>query len=87
MSSQLKNAIQTCTQLPDENLAIIVPRLTFEGAPGPYEWGGIAEPICDLAMRILHDPIWDPKTLHSTNPELVPPPLLFNDSIPFRIGR
>ena len=37
-----RTAIQTCTQLPDKNLAILALRLTFGGAPGPYKWGGIA---------------------------------------------
>ena len=66
---------------------IIARRLTFGGAPGPYEWGGIAEPICDLAMRILHDPTWYPKTLHAPNPYLVPPPVILDDSIPLGIGK
>ena len=30
-------AIQTCTQLPEEDLAIVALHLTFGGAPGPYE--------------------------------------------------
>ena len=66
---------------------IIARRLTFGGAPGPYEWGGIAEPICDLAMRILHDPAWDPKNFHAPNPDLAPPPVILDDSIPFGIGK
>ena len=68
-------------------MAIIALRLNFGSAPGPYEWGGISEPICDLAMRILHDPTWDPNTLHDPNPELVPPPVLLDDSISFGIGK
>ena len=48
-----KTAIQTCTQLSDENLAIIALRLTFRESPGSYEWGVISESICDLAITIL----------------------------------
>ena len=79
-------AIQTCTQLPDENIAIIALRLTFGGAPGPYEWGVLSETICDLAMKILQDDDWDPSTLHAPNPELVPPAKLLDDNIPFAVG-
>ena len=80
-------ATQTCTQLPDENLAIIALRLTFGGAPGPYEWGVVSESICDLAMRILQDEDWDPNTLHAPNPELVPTAKMLDDDIPFAVGR
>ena len=50
-----ETAIQTCTQLSDEKLAIIALRLTFGGAPGSYEWGVISESICDLEIAILQD--------------------------------
>ena len=82
-----RTALQTCTQLSDEGLAIIALRLTFGGAPGPYEWGVISESICDLAMRILHDDDWDPVTLHAPNPELVPAAEFLDDSIPFGVGK
>ena len=80
-------ATQTCTQLPDKNLAIMALRLTFGGAPGPYEWGVVSESICDLAMRILQDEDWDPNTLHAPNPELVPRAKMLDDGIPFAVGR
>ena len=32
-------AIQTCTQLPEEDLAIVALRLNFGGAPGTYDRG------------------------------------------------
>ena len=82
-----RTAIQTSTQLPDLNLLIIALRLTFGGAPGPFEWGAISEPICDLAMAILQHPDWDPERLHAPNPELVPPAEIMEDSIPFGVGR
>lgn len=47
-----ETAIQTCTQIPEEKLAIIALRLTFGGTPGPYEWGAISEPICDLVNAL-----------------------------------
>jgi hypothetical protein len=82
-----KTAIQTCTQLPEEDLAIVALRLTFGGAPGPYEWGVLSESICDLATAILHDDKWDPQNLHAPDPELVPKKKILDDSIPFGIGR
>ena len=48
-----KTAIKTCTQLPEEDLAIVALRLTFGGSPGPFEWGATSEIICNLAMHIL----------------------------------
>ncbi len=42
-------AVQTCTQIPSEGLALLMLQLTFGGAPCPSEWGSIAELICDLA--------------------------------------
>jgi hypothetical protein len=82
-----KTAIQTCTQIPSEKLTIMALRLTFGGAPGPYEWGVLSESICDLAMAILQDEAWNPSELHSPNQQLVPPKKLLQDSIPFAPGR
>ena len=58
-----KVAVQTCTQLPEENLAIMALRLTFGGCACPLEWGAISETICDLAMAFLHSDDWDPISL------------------------
>ena len=67
--------IQTCTQLLDDDLALIALRLTFGGSPDPYEWSAILETIYDIYMVILQDDDWDPTTLHAPHPELVPPPV------------
>jgi hypothetical protein len=80
-----ETAVQTITQLPEDNLAIISLRLTFGGSPCPYEWGVISESICDLANALLHDDNWDPTTLSA--PTKVPPTSLLDDNIPFGIGR
>ncbi|KAL7526143.1 hypothetical protein ACHAXR_001342 [Thalassiosira sp. AJA248-18] len=89
MHFSAKTATHTCTQLQDKGLAIMSLRLTFGGAPGPYEWGVMSESICNLAMKILHlhDDDWDPNTLHAPNQELVPPAKLLGDDIPFAVGR
>ena len=68
----VKTVIQNCTQLPNENLAIIALILTFGGAPGSYEWGVVSETICDLAMVILHDIKWEPDILYAPISRLVP---------------
>eukprot|EP00957_Ditylum_brightwellii_P008764 664597-Ditylum_brightwellii.AAC.1 len=59
-------------QLPEENLAIILLRLTFGGSPGPYEWGVFLESICNLANEILQNESWDPEELFAPNSSLVP---------------
>jgi hypothetical protein len=46
-------ALQTATQLPDDDLAIITLQLTFGGAPCPFEWGIMSESICNLANELL----------------------------------
>jgi len=87
MHLSAETAVQTCTQLKEEELAIMSLRLTFGGAPGSYEWGVVSEAICDLAMKILQDDDWDPTTLHAPNQELVPPAKFQGDEIPFAVGR
>jgi hypothetical protein len=82
-----KTAIQTCTQLPDENLAVVALRLTFGGAPGPYEWGVISETVCDLATAILHEDEWSPANTCAPNSNLVPAKKIMSDKIPFGVGR
>ena len=56
-----KTAIQTYTQLPDQNLAIMAPRLTLGGTPGPHEWGVSSETVHNLATYILQHDDWDPE--------------------------
>ena len=77
-----ETAIQTCTQLPNENLAIMALRLTFGGAQGSYEWGVISESICDLAIAILQDKIWNPKSLCAPGSELVPKKIILDNDVP-----
>ena len=70
-------ALQSCTQIAltnDDNLMIMMLRLTFGGKPCPSEWSILAEPICDLATAILQDDSWDPTKLKSPYQNLVPKP-------------
>jgi hypothetical protein len=59
-------APKTATQLPDDTIAIITFRLTFEGAPCPFKWGIMLETICDLANELLKCEDWNPKDLHAS---------------------
>ena len=80
-------AIQTCTQLPEHELALIALRLTFGGAPCPNIWGCLAEPICDLSNAIMEHDDWDPLSLHAPNYKLVPSVKLIDDDTPFAEGK
>ena len=82
-----KTAIQTCTQLPDKNLAVVALRLAFGGAPCPYEWGVILETMCDLETAILHEDDWSPAKTHAPNSNLVPNKKIMSDAVPFGVGR
>ena len=82
-----ETAIQTCTQLSDENLAIIALRLTFGGALGSYKWGVISESICDLAIAILQEENWNPKFLRALGSELVRKKIILDDDVPFGVGK
>jgi len=82
-----ETAMQTCTQLPDKDIAIMSLRLTFGGRPKPSEWGAVSKTCIDLANAILQDPEWDPYELFSTNQHLVPPYLPLPDDTPFTEGK
>ena len=80
-------AVQTCTQIPSEGLALLMLRLTFGGAPCPSEWGSIAESICDLANAILLNDKWNHVSLQLPAQHLVPNKIILDNNIPFGIGR
>jgi hypothetical protein len=80
-------AAQSCAQLPTIELALLMLRLTFGGAPCPYEWSVISELICDLATAIIGDDEWDPDELHSPDQHHLPPHTFLPDDIPFAEGK
>jgi hypothetical protein len=81
-------AVQTCTQLPALNLALMMLRLSFRGAQCPLEWDAISESVCDLMNAILQHNNWDPLTLFATAAQAhVPPKEVLPEDIPFGIGR
>ena len=82
-----KTAIQTCTQLPEEDMAILALRLKFGGPPCPYEWGVVLESIRDLSISIIQDANWDPSQLQDPNGCHVTPSKILYESITFAEGR
>ncbi len=68
----LRIALQTCTQLQENHLAIMSLCLPFGVAPGPLEWGIISEAICNLDRTLLQDRTWDPGTVHLPELAFVP---------------
>jgi hypothetical protein len=84
-------ALQSCTRLAvkdEEELLIIILRLTFGGKACPSEWSALAEPQCDLSNALLHDDEWDPATLASPSQHLVKSPNRNADiNRPFGIGK
>jgi hypothetical protein len=79
-------AMQTITQLSDNNLGIIMLRLTFGGTPCPFEWNILSESIRNLANKILFDNNWDPQTDYAPSQHLVPAIEIMDASIPFAEG-
>jgi hypothetical protein len=54
-------AVQTCTQLIEIGILLMMLWLSFGGKPCPFEWGVISETICNLANAILLSKDWDPQ--------------------------
>jgi hypothetical protein len=80
-------ALKAATQLPDGVAAILTLRLTFGGAPCPFEWGVFSETICDSANELLKCEDWEPADLHASVQGDIPPRQSFDDSTPFAAGR
>ena len=80
-------ALKTTTQLLDEAAAMITLRLTFGGAPCPYEWGVLSETICDLANELLKCDDWEPADLHASVQEDIPSRQSLDENISFAAGR
>lgn len=60
-----ETALRSTLQLEDEEISLIMLRLTFGGSACPSEWGSVSETICDLANALLNDPTWDPEELYN----------------------
>ena len=80
-------ALRSCTQLPEEDIAIIALRLTFGGRSCPPEWGALSESVCDLTNALLSDPDWDPDELFSPAALRLPSRRLLGDDEEFGKAR
>jgi hypothetical protein len=78
--------MQTITQLPDNDLGIIMLHLTFGGTPCLFEWNILSESIRDLANKIQFDNNWDPWTNYAPSQHLVPAMKIMDAYIPFAEG-
>jgi hypothetical protein len=79
--------LQTVTQLPEDELAILTLHLTFDSTPCPFEWGVILETICDLANKLLKCKDWDPTNLHASVQHKIPKRIYLDEDIPFAVRR
>ncbi len=79
-------AMQTITQLPNEDLGMIMLSLTFGGTQRPFKWNILSESICNLANKILFNKNWNPLTNNAPSQHLVPAMALLDASIPFAGG-
>lgn len=78
-----RTAIQTITQAVTMAIAFVALRLTFGGAPCPYEWSIVSETVTDLANALLVDENWDPQDLHAPIQSKIPPKKVLPEEIPF----
>ncbi len=79
-------ATQTCTQLIESGILLMMLRLSFGSKPCPFEWGVISETICNLANAILLSDDWDPGKLSAQNQHLVPEHEPLEPDVPFAAG-
>ncbi len=82
----MATATQTCTQLIEIGILLMMLWLSFGGKPCPFEWGVISETIWDLANEILLSNDWDPGELFAPNQHLVPEHKLLEPNVPFATG-
>jgi hypothetical protein len=76
--------LQTCIQLPNNDLALITLHLTFVGRPCPYKWRVMSETICNLANELIKNNKLNLLTLHALVQEhQIPPQEYLSDNIPF----
>ncbi len=79
-------AAQTCTQLIEIGILLMMLWLSFGGKPCPFKWGVISKTICDLANAILLSNDGDPGELFAPNQHLVPERELLEPNVPFAAG-
>ena len=62
-------AVQWCTSIDD--LLLVALRMTFGGAPNPFQWSNVSEVITDLENHLVRRSDWDPEVFHSLHQHLL----------------
>ena len=75
--------IQSITQDPTLDIAMMTLRLTFGGSPNPNNFGLVSETICDLANHLLSNPKWNHNKYVSPIQDKVPPIESSKEDSPF----
>jgi hypothetical protein len=65
------------------SLAYLLLRLPFGAAAAPAEFCIASEVVCDVANCLLNDESWEPQHTNTPYHDLMPPPIISSDSIPF----
>ena len=66
-----------------EDIAYLLTRLPFGGAPAPGIHDVASNIVADLAQSLEDDPTWHPEYLHSPYAEDIPPPMRLPEDTPF----
>ena len=74
MHIAFETALRSALQFEEEEIAVIMLRLTFGGKACPSEWGAASEILCDLTNALLNDPSWDPEELYNPQSDDLPEP-------------
>ena len=67
-----KTALRSTLQLEEEEISVIMLRLTFGGWACPSEWESASETICDLMNALMNDPSWDSEQLFNPQSSELP---------------
>lgn len=81
MHLSFETALRSTLQLEEDNIALIMLRLTFGGKACPSEWGSASETICDLTNALLNDPTWNPEQLYNPQSDDLPEQISLPDDI------
>ena len=76
-------AIQSVTQDPELDIAMLTLRLTFGGAPNPNNFSLVSESICDLANHLLQNEEWNHKKYFSPIQDKIPTIKTLSEDLPF----
>ena len=76
-------SIQSVTQDPELDIAILTLSLIFGGAPNPNNFSLVSESICDLANHLLQNDKWIHEKYFSPIQDKIPTITTLSDDLPF----